>query len=201
MGVGDKIAMRDIGGNPGIIQRFNTACGIGAPVWHQGSFPNTAVMDPSLPGSLGSPAQAAFTQGDYDFLAGAGTSDVGKMAASVMFNVLHNWAQQLTRVRIARLVFFSTVGSVPTTQAGAALCALKPELALSFPFPVAAVGSALPSPGDYALAAGGIDGFLTALSAKLSIMRNPASAAPYQHTFFACHSSCHSSCHGARGRR
>jgi hypothetical protein len=198
---GSVVSMRPSGGSPGIIAIFNAKMTFGGAVWHQGAFPNTAVKDPKLAEVLGDPAQPAFTEANYDALAGAGTAAPGAMAASAMFNVLHNWAQQLTRVRAARLVYFSTAGAVVTTTTGAALCALKPELALSFPLPVSAANP-MALPGDQMKASGGMESFLNSLSARITAART-LGAAGYstQFTFVACHSSCHSSCHGARGRR
>ena len=164
----------------------------GTALWHKDSFPNTVVKDPHLPDNLGPQSEASMAVADYTNIVGTG-GEPGTLAAAVVFNIVHMWAQQLSRVRMGRLIYFSTVGYVATVTSGSQFTALSSTLALSFPFPSPPMPAynASPTAGDF-------DTFLRSLRDRLNLIRGDAN---YQQTFVACHSSCHSSCHGARGRR
>jgi hypothetical protein len=178
-----------------VIARFNAtvmanvAPNRGAATWHIGAFPWSDIRDPQRLDHLGNVAEPDKTVANYTAVGGEAQ---GAMASSVVFNILHQFAMELTRVRQARIIYFQTNGYTPSLTHATALTALNPNLAIAFPIPHQ------PVPGE------SIDDtifgtFLANLVNRVNAIRSDATH--YQHTFVACHSSCHSSCHGSRGRR
>lgn len=111
---------------------------------------------------------------------------------TTIFDTLHNYARQLTRVRNTVWTYKRNPGPDELGPATPALAALS----------ISHIYNLLPKPPEPAFAVGtkistaDIDVFMTNLKANLDAYRaaNPV-------TITMCHSSCHSSCHGARGRR
>lgn len=117
----------------------------------------------------------------------------GEVLATSIFNILHNFAQKLTRVHKARFVFGRSVGSTNATTQTYNIAAFNDFYTLHFPLPIPQ-----PQPGEGVIGAA-LDAFLTQLRTEVQNRRdNPSGMAQ---TIYACHSSCHSSCHGSRGRR
>jgi hypothetical protein len=132
---------------------------------------------------VGSPAEPVFTAGMIPAFNGEG-------AIIAAFHILHRFAMQLTRIRIAR--HFYTFGTFDINEAASRRTALSPGLELYFaPPPVPIAGS------NITMAE--LNNFVAALFNEVNARRNNAAFAHL--TLSSCHNSCHSSCHGSRGRR
>lgn len=168
-----------------IVNKFNAivrnglAPAAGTAVWYMGSAPGNA-SDPSL-GPRAEPDKAA--------------SDVpgAALMASAVFNVLHGFAMEYTRVRQAEILLLTD--STTYSSFGTSLTALHPRFALYFPIP-----GGQREPG-LQINEAELDDFLEDLRDRVNVIRN---GTEYTHTITAvpvCHTSCHGSCHGSRGRR
>lgn len=113
-----------------------------------------------------------------------------ELAATTVFNIVHAWAMELTRVRKGKLVLSTDSPGSPTISSDSV--ALRRELSLYFPIP-----GGQREPGSF-ISSPDLDSFLGQLRDQVNSIRNSNT---YMHTFVSCHSSCHSACHGSRGRR
>jgi hypothetical protein len=119
----------------------------------------------------------------------------GVMATNI-FEILHNFAMEMTRVRRARNTHL--VDNRSDSQANHSvpgswtLTALHPRHALYFDIPGGHRNFGTP------VSASAIDSFLNQLRIRVQDIRN---GQDYGFEIISCHSSCHSSCHGSRARR
>jgi hypothetical protein len=114
----------------------------------------------------------------------------GQMLSTVVFNMLHGWAMELTRVRRVRAVhlrYHTRAAESVTIET----TALNARYAGYFPIPVH------PMPGDLVTDTD-LTTFLTALRNQVNLMRNTDL---YGMDVVTCHSNCHSNCHSSRNRR
>jgi hypothetical protein len=154
--------------------------------WYAGNVTGTYGAQMSNHQDLGQRSEDPKSAGD---IPGTG------LMASTIFNVLHGFAMELTRVRKARFIYIiSSTPPVVYTSPVTVVTALKPRFALYFPIP----GNQR-EPGT-PVNSGELDSFLVALRNEINLRRTDDN---YAHTFSTgvCHTSCHSSCHGSRGRR
>lgn len=164
-----------------IVNRFNAIVrngltpAAGTAVWYSGNSPQD-------PGNINLGARAE---------PGKIASEVpgAALMASAVFNVLHGFAMEYTRVRMGRIFYLTDAAPL---QYGPSLTALHPRLALYFPIP-----GGQREPGIQ-INATQLDAFLVNLRNQVNAIR---SGAAYTFTIIACHNSCHSACHGSRGRR
>lgn len=165
----------------------------GAAPWFAGNVPGVPDVAGSIPGDGQAQIQS---HGHLGARAEPGKSaaDIPGAAAmsSSVFNVLHGFAMELTRVRRAQYVVYLGNSAVYATNTAA----LHPRFALYFPIPGGQV-----EPGTVVTLAD-LNTFLGNLrSAVQNIRTNPAYLHTLTATAAACHSNCHGSCHGSRGRR
>lgn len=156
--------------------QFSSATNYAGSVPVNGSFSGHA--------DLGPRAETNFTTGNIP----------GDYVSSNIFNILHNFAMEYTRVRQANLAYFVNVSYTNTSNYSQNIgrTALRADFALYFPIPAGA-----PNAGQ-TITAAQIDSFLASLRDAVYQRRTSSS---YAHTLFSCHSNCHTSCHGSRGRR
>ena len=154
----------------------NNAYLIGIAPRHSGSTPGGADS------RLGSQSEILHNASELD--------GRGYLAATVVFNILHAWAMELTRVR--RVHFFHLVNASYEDR-GRDLTALRPEYAVYFPIPYQpAIGAPV--------TALNLNTFLNNLRTEVNKVRS-TNVAAYEVDIVTCHSNCHSSCHGSRNRR
>lgn len=174
-----------------IIDQFNRIVRTNAPridnaVWYRGNTPRPVVAtNPfSIPNVFGARAEVVHDVGDIR----------GQLLASTIFNVLHAFAMELTRVRKVRCIYFSTNDGVVTiTNDGKNIAALQSELALYFHIP-----GGQRQPGTLVVQSE-LNDFLRDLRDKVVSIRNDEGV--YMYNVVSCHTSCHSSCHSSRSRR
>ena len=152
----------------------NTLPSLSAATWYEG-------VHPRVPGNTQLGARTETSQAAASL--GLGTYD------HIVFNVLHGFAMELTRVRLSES-WFRTDGA--PIYDGQALTALNPGLALYFAIP-----GGQPTPANETTLAN-LNNFLTLLRSQVVDRRTSAA---YVHRMVTCHSSCHGNCHGSRGRR
>lgn len=152
----------------------NTLPSLNAATWYAG-------VHPRVPGNAQLGASTETSQPEASL--GAGVYD------HIVFNVLHGFAMELTRVRLSES-WFRTDGA--PIDDGQALTALNPDLALYFAIP----GGQPAVANETTLA--NLNNFLTLLRNEVTARRTSAA---YVHRMVTCHSSCHGNCHGSRGRR
>lgn len=121
------------------------------------------------------------------------------VAASVLFNVLHGLAMQMTRVRRVRFIFgvswIQWLGGTAHPVMYTTSAALVPQQALYFPIPT----GNLPTVGDTVNLVR-LENFLRQLRDQVNNIRRGASNTHIS-DIYMCHSSCHTNCHGSRSRR
>ena len=123
---------------------------------------------------------------------GKSAADIPGLAvtSASVFNVLHGFAMELTRVRRMKYILYTDNPMSPIVATNSA--ALNTNLALYFPIPGGQV-----EPGTI-MTLLQLNNFLNNLRAAVQNIRTSNA---HMHTVAACHSSCHGSCHGSRGRR
>lgn len=165
-----------------IISRFNTTVTFtlsqfSSATWYSGNFPNGGVDS-----RLGSRSESAKTVGELTSATG------GQLASTIVFNVLHSFAMQMTRVRRVQAWHRTDVAPL---DGGVQTAALTLNYAAYFPIPFQ------PLVGDQ------VDD--TTLQSFLDNLRTSANNVRTQDSYkidiVTCHSSCHSSCHASRNRR
>lgn len=178
-----------------IVDRFNSMVANqltvprGSANWHSGNQPlnlvgNRGRPNPTITGNpFGARAEPLKAVSDLPS---------GNLVASVMFNVLHRFAMEFTRVRRAQVWQRTGTGANTATFLGENYAALRTDLALSLDIPNH------PDPGAPVNSAQ-VDQFLTALRNRINAKRS--TDANFMMAIMSCHNSCHSSCHGSRGRR
>lgn len=172
-----------------VVIRFNNIVrngqsSVDGAIWYLNNVPG-APAQIRTHSNLGLQGEATMTVGDIP----------GQALASTVFNVLHNFAQRLTRVRQGFYIFVQNSGSSFTPSwisDGYKLTAFNEGLALHFPIP-----TPYPNPGDL-VEDSVLNTFLADLRNEVAARRGNSA---YGQVMYACHSSCHSSCHGSRGRR
>lgn len=173
-----------------VIDRFNTlvrsnAHRIDSAVWYIGNHPRTISNGAlGIPNVLGARAEVVH-----------GANDIpGSMLASTIFNVLHSFAMELTRVRKTRSLYLQTTnGTTVIHNDGIQVTALQSEVALYFPIPGGQRDPGTPVDSS------SLESFLTDLQTKVNDIRTNEGV--YLYNMFSCHTSCHSSCHSSRSRR
>ena len=166
-----------------VINAFNTivrnaAPSISSAPWYSGNFPNAPANT-----ELGPLAEVIHTAPEVGSL--------GALLSVSVFNVLHGFAMELTRVRVAE-AWHRTDGA--PVYGGAQLTALNSGFALYFQIPAV---TGMPGLG-FNITSTAMNNFLSQLSAAVNTRR---SSTAYLHTIVSCHTSCHGNCHGSRGRR
>lgn len=134
---------------------------------------------------LGSPSEPLKYYSDIPPQAGTGI----ELSTSI-FNILHNFAMEFTRVRQARWIYI-TGPSTHSEDTTYRLTALKPQFALYFPIPE------YPLPGEIVEALD-VDDFLRDLRSEVDSRR---SSSTFGHIFAVCYAAAPPPCHGSRGRR
>lgn len=162
-----------------IMTRFNTivranAIQISSATWYAGNFPSASSA------KLG--ARSEVTHSASELAAS------GYLAATVVFNILHGFAMELTRVR--RVQAWHRTDAAPI-NGGAAITALNSNYAAYFPIPYQ------PIIGDPVTDAE----LVTFLGLLRNAVNNIRSSSAYEIDVVTCHTSCHSSCHSSRSRR
>ncbi len=174
-----------------IISRFNSVVASlpsrNNATYHAGNFPNIAQRTRLGAFPLGSRTEPNKTVADIG---------VTGMMATNIFEILHNLAMELTRVRKARNVHLvdnrSDNGAVHAVVGSPTLTALHPRHAQYFDFP-----GSHKNVGDQ-INLSEIESFLSSLRTRVQYIR---SSDDHLFEIVSCHSSCHSSCHGSRARR
>jgi len=161
--------------------------------WFQGHVPGVGDVFGTPSGHAQAEIQSHFQLGNRNE-PGKSVSDVPGAAAmaSTVFNVLHGFAMELTRVRRARYVYYYNSQAVYSTNTAA----LIPAMSLYFPIP-----GGQREPG-VVITEADIDNFLVSLRNAVQDIRTNDY---YIHTLTA---TCHTNappppppCHGSRGRR
>lgn len=117
-------------------------------------------------------------------------ADRGAFLSTTIFNVLHNFAMEFTRVRQARWIYIvnaTTFSEDPNYK----LTALQPRFALYFPVPEHPLPGTVVQDHD-------IDDFLQDLLYQVDQRRASTS---YGHIYAVCYSAAPPPCHASRGRR
>lgn len=165
-----------------IISRFNstvtyTLTYFNSAPRYSGNFPNGGVDS-----RLGSPSESAKTVGDLTAASG------GQLASTIVFNVLHGFAMEMTRVR--RVQAWHRTDALPL-DGGVQTTALNSNYAAYFPIPNQ------PLIGEQVN-----DATLTSFLNDLRLLANTVRTSDsYKIDIVTCHNSCHSSCHSSRNRR
>lgn len=170
-----------------VMSRFNAVVRAAAPYLnsaprHSGSFPQMGTSGYVNDSRLGSRTEISHSGPDL------GTG--GQLVASVIFNVLHGFAMELTRVRKTHAFHFTNTGPI---DGNIATTALNPNFAAYFPIP------SYPAPGDV-VNLSQLETFLSALSTRVNAIRNDPTNS-YVVDIVTCHGNCHSACHSSRNRR
>lgn len=163
-----------------IIARFNSmvrnnVSGMDSATWYAGNFPNQPWES-----RLGPRNEASHSAAEI--------SAVGQLAATVVFNILHGFAMELTRVRTVQAWHRTDAAPI---NGGAAMTALNSNFAAYFPIPYQPTVGAVVTDAI-------LNTFLTNLRNNVQTIRTSGA---YTIDIVTCHSSCHSSCHGSRSRR
>lgn len=166
-----------------VINAFNTlvrdaAPSISAAPWYSGNFPNNSGNS-----ELGPRTEVVHTAAEVGAL--------GAVLSVTVFNLLHGFAMELTRVR-ATEAWHRTDGA--PVYDGSQLTALNTGFALYFQIPTV---TGMPGSG-FVITSAAMNTFLSQLSSAVNSRRTSTA---YLHTIVSCHTSCHGNCHGSRGRR
>lgn len=166
-----------------IINRFNTIVTNGANMlnnatWYSGNFPN------GTDGRLGNRWEGTKSAGQLT----AATQN--QLNSTIVFNVLHGFAMELTRVR--RVEAWHRTDTAPL-HGGKQLTALNSNFAAYFPIPFQPIVGERVTDLD-------LDNFLTSLRNEVNKVRTTSND-NYKIDIVTCHNSCHSSCHASRNRR
>jgi putative component of membrane protein insertase Oxa1/YidC/SpoIIIJ protein YidD len=172
-----------------VINRFNTivrsaASQIDGATWYTGNFPSEANglnggTDP-VPSRLGARAEVTHTAADIN--------PPGQFASTIVFNILHGFAMELTRVR--KVHAWHRTDAAPI-DGGTQTTALNSKFAAYFPIPLQpTIGSSV---DDTQLT--------TFLGLLLTEVNKVRTGIAYTVDIVTCHNSCHASCHGSRSRR
>ncbi len=189
-----------------IVTKFNTliknllnspaSTATGLATYHTGNRPPATFT--TTDARLGNRAEPPKSPADFVAASGGATSD---LTGTVVYNIMHAWAMELTRVR--RVTFVYGVGNAVgggngpnNVQVIPGSAALKPAYALYFPIPVQPVVGATITETQF-------DNFLMQLRVRVQEIRTGlvGASAEYRTEIYACHSNCHSSCHSSRNRR
>jgi hypothetical protein len=170
-----------------IISRFNTVVRNAAPAFSAAAKYYGNFDWAPWHWKLGPQAEVTHTDSDIINPPGAPPGGVAITAATV-FNLLHAFAMELTRVRQGQSIHLTNGGPLAS---GYAYTALHPREALYFQIPFQ------PIPGE-PITSARLETFLSALSAQVNVRRSDNT---FNFEVLSCHSNCHSACHGARGRR
>ncbi len=163
-----------------IVARFNSIVRNSAPhisraPRHRGNFPRRP-DDPRL----GPQEEVTHSAADL--------ANKGHLAATIVFNILHGFAMELTRVRRVQAWHRTDAAAI---NDGVEVTALNANFAAYFPIPVQ------PLVGEVVTDAF-LTGFLNSLRIKVQEIRTQPN---FTIDIVTCHSSCHNSCHGSRNRR
>jgi hypothetical protein len=163
-----------------ILARFNSivrnqASAIDNATWYAGNFPEAP-----LESRLGPQNEAVHSAAEI--------SSMGQLAATVVFNILHGFAMELTRVRLVQAWHRTDAAPI---DGGLQRTALNTNYAAYFPIPYQ------PTVGEVVTDAI-LNSFLSNLRDRVNIVRDSGA---YAIDIVTCHSSCHSNCHSSRNRR
>ncbi len=168
--------------NSRVVQYLRDNASLGTAVWHSGNQPFT----PSQPSHFGSQTEPGDrTETDIT---------VNGLTPTNIFNIIHGWAMEMTRMRTVRAYTYMTNMSgrqigTPSTSSQSRATAMSDHYMKYFQLPISQPdGGTMMNWED-------LQDFMDLLKLEVKAIRDSSV------DLYGCHSSCHSSCHGSRGRR